>query len=117
MSQRVEGQIDYIEISTTDISGCKRFFSAMFGWSFKDFGADYTCFNDGRLQGGFCRSPSSSSDGSVLLVFYAEDLAAYLTKAKSLGAVITKDIFAFPGGRRFQFSVPGCGEFSVWSDR
>ncbi len=23
----------------------------------------------------------------------------------------------FPGGRRFHFEAPGCGEFAIWSDK
>ncbi|HFS85066.1 MAG TPA: VOC family protein, partial [Epsilonproteobacteria bacterium] len=33
------------------------------------------------------------------------------------GGVIEKEIFAFPGGRRFHFSDPNGNEFAVWSDR
>jgi predicted enzyme related to lactoylglutathione lyase len=33
-----------------------------------------------------------------------------------LGAKLTKDIFEFPGGRRFQFLDPNGHELSVWSN-
>ena len=33
------------------------------------------------------------------------------------GGGLTKDIFPFPGGRRFQFTDPNGNELAVWSDR
>jgi predicted enzyme related to lactoylglutathione lyase len=37
-----------------------------------------------------------------------------VTKA---GGVIAKDIFSFPGGRRFHFADPDGNELAVWSDK
>jgi hypothetical protein len=33
---------------------------------------------------------------------------------REAGATITKEIFAFPGGRRFQFEDPSGIELAVW---
>ena len=44
-----------------------------------------------------------------------ENLEAAKDDALRLGAKITKDIFSFPGGRRFQFTEPGGSEFAAWS--
>jgi len=33
------------------------------------------------------------------------------------GGSIVKEIFEFPGGRRFHFADPGGNELAVWSDR
>ena len=35
-------RIDYIELPTTDIGEMKRFYSGAFGWSFTDYGPDYS---------------------------------------------------------------------------
>jgi len=35
----------------------KNFYAAAFGWTFTDYGSDYTSFTDGRLAGGFFTSP------------------------------------------------------------
>ena len=50
---------------------------------------------------------------------YIETPSRYLARTKkfNLGGEITKEIFQFPGGRRFHFREPGGGEFAVWSDR
>lgn len=111
-----QARIDYVEIGTTDIPGCKRFFSELFGWRFEDYSSDYTVFHDGFMRGGFCREEPSSASGPVLLVFHCRELESYLQKVRELGGVITRNIFSFPGGRRFQFTVPGCGEFAIWSE-
>jgi len=33
------------------------------------------------------------------------------------GGRITRDVFSFPGGRRFHFTDPAGNELAVWSDR
>ena len=111
--------IDYIEIPSHDVSRSREFFSNMFGWAFTDYGPDYTSFGDGRITGGFFTSAqvSLSANGACLPVIYVEALEQAKADAIGLGAVITRDIFSFPGGRRFQFTEPGGSEFSLWSDR
>lgn len=111
--------IDYIEMPSQDISRSREFFSAMFSWVFTDYGPDYTSFEDGRITGGFFRSErvSLSAHGACLPVIYTESLEQTKDDALRLGATITKDIFSFPGGRRFQFTEPGGSEFAIWSDR
>ena len=48
--------MDYIEFPASDIEATKRFYSAVFGWTFTDYGPNYTSFHDGRLAGGFTMS-------------------------------------------------------------
>lgn len=110
--------IDYLEISTRDIEASKKFFGELFGWQFTDYGSDYTSFNDGRIDGGFSRAGTTASvaSGSVLIVFYAADLEGTLDRVKELGGTVIRDIFSFPGGRRFHFTDPSGNEFAVWSE-
>ncbi len=114
-----ENQINYVEMPSTDLTATKSFFTAMFGWEFQDWGPDYCSFNDGRLDGGFFRSDkvASTEQGSALIVFYANDLEASAERVKANGGSIVKDIFSFPGGRRFHFADPTGNEFAIWSDR
>jgi predicted enzyme related to lactoylglutathione lyase len=44
-------RIDYVEFPAVDIELTKRFYSAVFGWKFEDYGPNYTSFSDGRLAG------------------------------------------------------------------
>jgi predicted enzyme related to lactoylglutathione lyase len=112
-------KVDYVEIPSRDLPATKAFFTELFGLKFTDFGPEYMDFFDGRIHGGFFKSEkvSSTDNGSSLVVFYADDLESTCERVKSLGGKIIKEIFTFPGGRRFQFTDPGGSEFAVWSDK
>ena len=109
-------QVDYVEIPVTDVGRAKAFYSGAFGWTFTDYGADYTSFMDGRLSGGLRKETKKAGNG-VLVVIYAKDLEGTRGKVTAAGARISKDIHEFPGGRRFHFTDPSGNELAVWSDR
>jgi predicted enzyme related to lactoylglutathione lyase len=111
-----DNQIDYIEFPARDIAATKAFYAGVFEWKFTDYGPDYTSFEDGRLAGGFART-DSVKPGGPLVVIYAADLPGMEAKVKAAGGVIVKEIFPFPGGRRFHFADPSGNELSVWSDQ
>ena len=110
--------INYVELPAKDIEETKAFFSAVFGWSFIDYGPEYSSFSDEGIDGGFFKSDLSSTteNGSALIVFYSKDLEKTLSKIEAAGGQIIKQIFSFPGGRRFHFGDPGGNEYAVWSD-
>jgi predicted enzyme related to lactoylglutathione lyase len=112
-------KIDYLELPARDLAAIKRFYKATFGWEFKDFGDDYCSFRDGRIDGGFYRSElhSSTENGAALIVLYAEKLEEMQGAVVANGGAVVKDIFSFPGGRRFQFTDPNGNELAVWSDK
>lgn len=118
MHESIPNTIDYVEMPSRDLAQTKRFFAALFGWSFEDYGPDYASFNDGRTAGGFYKSEKTASveAGAALVVFYRKDLEESRKKVIDLGGTITKEIFEFPGGRRFHFCEPGGGEFAIWSE-
>jgi len=45
-------------------------------------------------------------------VLYANNLEVTKDKILKFGGVISKDIFSFPGGRRFHFIEPSGNEFA-----
>ena len=55
--------------------------------------------------------------GGALIVFYSTHLESIQDKIKTAGGKIVKDIFEFPGGRRFHFTDPNGNELAVWSDK
>jgi len=114
-----ERRIDYVEFASADPAASRAFFEKVFGWSFVDYGGDYTAFDDGRLQGGFFRGqPQRASDtGAPLLVLYADRLAPIEAAVRDAGGEIVRPVFSFPGGSRFQFVEPGGNELAVWSER
>lgn len=91
----------------------------LFGWQFEDYGPDYTSFSDGRLSGGFYTADTTVSvaTGSPLIVFYCDHLEEARERVVSLGGTISRDIFTFPGGRRFHFLDPSGNEYAIWSDK
>jgi predicted enzyme related to lactoylglutathione lyase len=109
-------RMDYVEFPSTDITATKAFYEKAFGWVFKDYGSDYTSFRDGRLAGGF-NTAREVAKGGPLVVLYAVDLEAAVTKVKECGGQITAVPFAFPGGRRFHFLDPSGNELAVWSEK
>ena len=115
-TQSNEGRIDYIEFPATDIAKTKAFYTGLFGWKFTDYGPDYTSFEDGRLAGGFYRK-DPVTPGGPLVVIYAADLTGMQTKVQAAGGAISREIFSFPGGRRFHFTDPSGNELAVWSDK
>jgi predicted enzyme related to lactoylglutathione lyase len=111
-----EGQIDYVEFHADDLASVKTFYAAAFGWKFTDYGPGYTAFDDGRLTGGFTTEPGPRG-GPPLVILYSGALEAMKEKVLALGGKISKDIFSFPGGRRFHFIGPCGNQLAVWSDR
>ncbi|HXB25593.1 MAG TPA: VOC family protein [Gemmatimonadaceae bacterium] len=109
-------RIDYIEMSATNIAATKKFYVDAFGWKFTDYGPDYTSFADGRLAGGFTKTPTVQRGGPLIVIF-AVDLADAEKRVRAAGGTITKPVFSFPGGRRFHFTDPSGNELAVWSDR
>jgi hypothetical protein len=108
-------QIDYVEFPASDIEATKRFYSAVFGWNFTDYGPNYTSFHDGRLAGGFTMS-AKPVKGGPLVVTYAKSLEETQRKVIDAGGTIVIEPFEFPGGRRFHFADPNGNELAVWSE-
>ena len=112
-------KINYVELPAADLNEVKQFFMKTFGWTFTDFGEEYTAFSDQGLDGGFCKSDkkSTTKNGAALFVFYSEYLEATKDKVTNNNGEIVEDIFSFPGGRRFHFCDPNGNEYAVWSDK
>ncbi len=111
-------KINYLEFPATNLTAVKTFFTKVFNWSFVDYGPEYTAFSYAGIDGGFFKSDlhSTTRNGSVLVVFYSEDLAGTQAKIEKAGGTILKPAFSFPGGRRFHFADPCGNEYAVWSD-
>lgn len=111
-------KINYVEFPARDLAATKAFFTAAFGWSFIDYGPEYSAFANQGLDGGFYHSErvATAQQGGALIVFYSRELEQTQAKVEAAGGTLLKPIFAFPGGRRFHFTEPSGNEFAVWSD-
>ncbi len=111
-------KIIYVEFPASDLDRTRTFFEQVFGWTFTNYGADYTSFADGQISGGFFRSDlrALTAAGSVLVVIFHPQLEDALQQVVEHGGKITRDIFSYPGGRRFHFTEPSGNELSVCSE-
>jgi predicted enzyme related to lactoylglutathione lyase len=116
MSELTNNTINFIEFATHDQEKAKAFYGSVFGWTYKDYGPSYSDILGAGLSGGLNQDPDSRPKNGTLVVLYVIDLEATLEKIKAAGGKITKDIFSFPGGRRFHFSDLSGNELAVWSD-
>lgn len=118
MSRNHHG-IDYVELITSDLDASKAFYGSVFGWRFVDYGPEYASFEKAGVDGGFqVVAPDDFVAGSnPLIVLYSEELEATQRSVTEAGGTVTREIFQFPGGRRFHFCDPQGNGLAVWSDR
>lgn len=105
-------KIDYVEFAATQLEDTQEFFAKAFGWSFIDYGPDYRDIQNAGTGGGVERAEAARAP---LIVLKADDLEAAFAQVKAAGATITREIFEFPGGRRFEFTEPSGTAMAVWS--
>ena len=112
-------KINYFEFPSRNLGATKAFFNKAFGWSFQDYGPDYSSCSNSGLEGGFFTSElcANTANGSALIVLYSNDLEGTYSRVVDAGGAIVKEIFSFPGGFRFHFSEPSGNEFAVWSEK
>ena len=110
-------RIDYVELpSVTAHELTRGFYAKAFGWQFTDFGPDYSATTSGDVDLGLNGQPNDAL-AAPLPVVRVEDLDATLDAVAAAGGVISRSIFAFPGGRRFHFIDPSGSELAAWSER
>ena len=111
-----DNHINYVEFKAKDLEKVKKFYTASFNWTFTDYGPTYIAFSESGLQGGFEKTENEIVNGA-LVVLYHKNLDLIKNKIIESSGKISKDIFSFPGGRRFHFIDPTGNELAVWSDK
>jgi uncharacterized protein len=111
-------KINYIEFPSTDIERTKKFYSAVFGWTFVDYGPEYVSFQGAGIDGGFIKVEPHDGAGKFapLVILYSSDLAATEIAVRMEGGGVVVPTFEFPGGRRFHFSDGVGNVLGVWSE-
>jgi len=114
-----EGHIDYVEFpaqSARAFAAVKRFYKEVFGWSFQDWGEEYSDTKDSGLTIGISAAAAHRPAGT-LVVLFTVDLEAARERVIKAGGKIVKEIISFPGGRRFEYIDPAGNRLGVWSDK
>ena len=112
MSKLPNLKMDYVEFYSPRLEATEAFFTKAFGWSYVEYGPDYRDIQNAGLGGGIERAET----GCPLVVLKADDLEAALLAVREAGGEVVKDIFEFPGGKRFEFVEPGGTRLAVWSE-
>ncbi len=102
----------HIEIPTTNFARAKKFFGAVFGWTFDDIpDMHYVVFHAGtRPNGGFFLVKKMPKKGQVNVYIEVEDIGAKLKEVKKAkGKVLVKKTDMGAMGSWAQFAAPdGC---------
>lgn len=111
-----EARIDYVELpSITAHELTRAFYSKAFGWTFTDYGPDYSATTNGTVDVGL-NGQVEEALSAPLPVVRVEDLEQAFDAVVKAGGTIARAIFAFPGGRRFHFIDPSGSELAVWQE-
>lgn len=106
--------IDYVELPSASAHELTRaFYNKAFGWTFTDYGLDYSALEGGAVSVGL-QGDREEALSAPLPVIRVDDLETAFDAVTKAGGHIAKPIFSFPGGRRFHFIDPGGNEMAVW---
>ena len=107
-----EARINFVELPCRDVASMQAFYGDAFGWGFTAFGPTYACTTGGDVDLGFQADPKEMTE-APLVAIEVPDIEAALAAVEGAGGIVTRPIFAFPGGRRFQFRDPAGNEMAA----
>ncbi len=102
---------NYIEMKADDLSASKAFYERAFGFAFTDYGPEYAAVEGGPVQIGLA---AGEEPAAPMPTFESDDLEAALAAVKSAGGKIEKEIFSYPGGRRFECLDPSGNRLAIY---
>lgn len=102
---------NYIEMKAADMTASKAFYEKAFGFTFTDYGPDYAGVEGGPVQIGLA---AGDEPAAPLPTFEADDLEAALAQVTAAGGLIVKEIFDYPGGRRFECMDPAGNRLAIY---
>ena len=104
-------RLNYVELPVRDVAAAKTFYERAFGWTITEFGPTYAATLTGDTDIGLQGDPAEATR-APLPVIEVENLEAALDAVTLAGGMIARPVFAFPGGRRFQFLDPSGNEIA-----
>jgi len=101
----------HVELATTDVEVAKAFYGELFDWKIEDHemgpGFTYTTIGVGEgTGGGMLKVPMAGMPSAWMAYVLVDDVATATAKAKSLGAVVVKELT----------EVGEAGSFSIIAD-
>jgi uncharacterized protein len=108
-------EIDYFELPASGGAASRVFFDKAFGWTFKEYGPDYTEIHGAAVIGGINADPGDKP-AAPLLGIRTDDIVRAEQAVTAAGGTITRKTYDFPGGKRFYFREPGGSEMMVYME-
>ena len=70
-------KLNYVEFASLDIRRSKAFFESAFGWSFTDYGSEYSAFSNAGMDGGIfsAQRVMKAESGAPLSVLYSNNIS------------------------------------------
>ncbi|MEA3046135.1 MAG: uncharacterized protein QOJ53_467 [Sphingomonadales bacterium] len=104
-------RLNYVELPVSDVGTAKAFYERAFGWTMTEFGPTYAATLTGGTDIGL-QGDGTEATRAPLPVIEVDNLEAALDAVTLAGGMIVRPVFAFPGGRRFQFLDPSGNEIA-----
>jgi uncharacterized protein len=102
---------NYLEMKADDLPASKAFYEKAFGFAFTDYGPEYAAVEGGPVQIGIA---AGEEPPAPMPTFETDDLEAALAQVKTAGGAIVKEIFPYPGGRRFECLDPSGNRLAIY---
>ena len=106
-------QISYLELPASNISELQPFYRQLFGWTYQDFGPDYSTVHGSGLEVGI-NGDSPSRSKAPLAMIETNSIEEMQRRVEAAGGQITIPIFQYPGGLRFHFVDPSGNELAIF---
>ena len=108
----ISARISYLELAARELPETRAFYQKAFGWALTEFGPSYAATTTGDVDLGL-QGDMDEAPGGPLPVVEVDDVDAALAAVERAGGVVVRPVFAFPGGRRLQFTDPSGNELAV----
>jgi predicted enzyme related to lactoylglutathione lyase len=105
--------LNYVEMPVGSAGAAADFYARAFGWRFTDYGGEYAAEENGPCQIGLNATVDDRTQ-RILPVIEVSDIDVARAAVLRAGGHISRDIFAYPGGRRFHFADPDGLELGVY---
>jgi predicted enzyme related to lactoylglutathione lyase len=106
-------RISYVELPAAAIGETRAFYEAAFGWALAEFGPSYAATTGGDVDLGL-QGDASEATAKPLICIQTDAIDRAREAVIAAHGHITRDVFAYPGGRRFHFIDPAGNELAVF---